>query len=235
MNTIARKKIIDKISKTSREQKVSINGINLLLNKHTLVPHPDTLELCEIAKGILQKNSWLKTIADIGTGSGIIAIKLGIMFPKKRLFASDINEKALKMAVKNAKLNGIKNIRFLLNTDGVWLSELREKNIDFIISNPPFVSQEEYSSREFINSYPEVKLEPMQAIVASGVDGLDPYLEVLKNSVNNRTKLYLFQCNSLNIHKLKKMIIGEFKNYKVKIKKNQAGLDKFMFIKNPEV
>ena len=235
ITTISRKKIIYKIRNKTKSQEFCISGIKLLLNKHTLVPHPDTIKLIEISKNILRENSWIKSIADVGTGSGVIAIKLGKIFPQKKFLASDISQEVLKIATENARLNKVKNIRFLLNVTGAWLSEYQRRKIDFIISNPPFVSKKEYFSKKFLFLYPETKLEPKQAVMVPGANGLSPYLQILRNSVKNKTRFYLFQCNSLNIHKLTELINKEFRTYKVEVKKNSSGLDKFLLVENPKI
>lgn len=235
MGTISREAIIEKVCKTSEEQRFVLHGVNLFLNKYTLVPHSDTFELIDIATSLLQTNTWISTIADVGTGSGVISIGLGKACPGKKLFASEISEEALNVAVKNARLNDVDAIQFLLNVDGRWLSEFGDTKIDCIVSNPPFVSKEEYSSQEFLLAYPETQLEPEKAVLAPGIDGLDPYLEILRNSTKNRTRWYLFQCNGRTIGKLKELITNEFKNYKITVKKNRVGLDRFMLIENPKM
>lgn len=216
---------------SKRDQIYKFKDINLLLNKYTLVPHPDTFQLIMNAIKIINKNNWINTIADPGTGSGVIAISLAKKFPNKTFFASDICPHALKIAKKNSKLNSIKNICFLLNKNGIWLNEYKGKQIDFIISNPPFVGEEEYRNKSFFSVYPEVSMEPISAILTPGDKlGLSPYLRIIENSKKNKTKMFLFHCNSDNLSLLTQEIhkLMKCKMYTIKDKNKN---DRFLLIK----
>ena len=194
---LQRNKIIREVNNCTGAKKFNVEGLSLFLNKHTLVPHPDTSRLVQLAVEVLEKNSWVKTIADVGTGSGIIAISLAKKFPARKFYASDVCKEALNIAKKNSVLNKTSNICFLRNTNKVWLSEYKKRKVDFIVSNPPFVGEEEFNSDNFLLTFPEVKLEPVSAIVTQNDKcGLSPYLKIIKYSDEINTKLFLFQCNS---------------------------------------
>lgn len=225
-----RNKIIHEVNDFTEAKKFDFDGIDLFLNKYTLIPHPDTFQLVQLAVEVIEKNSWIKTVADVGTGSGVIAVFLAKKFPTKNFFASDISEETLNMAKKNSVLNKTSNIHFLHNTDQVWLSEYKNRNIDFIISNPPFVGEKEFNNENFLLTYPEIKLEPASAVVTRGDKyGLSPYLEIIKNSDETNTKLYLFQCNPENIRSLVTGIQKIIK-CKINISKDTAGLERFLLI-----
>ena len=225
-----RKEIIEIIHSSDSAQLFAIEDLELLLNKFILVPHPDTLILIERAADIISSNPEITTIADIGTGSGFIAIQLAKSFPKLQFFATDISEEALDIARQNALRNNIKNIEFRVNTDHHWLSELNAQTIDFIVSNPPFVGKAEYDSAEFKNSFPEVALEPIQAIETEDLDGTEPYEQMMKNSLLQNTKHFLFQCNSLHINQLAFMASTIFKNPEVTLHKDTTHKDRFLEI-----
>lgn len=227
---LQRNKIINKINSFTSVKKFNINRLELYLNKHILVPHPDTFKLIQIAVNVLKKNSWIKTIADVGTGSGVIAVSLAKKFPSRTIFASDISKETLRVAKKNLVLNKVKNIHLLQNTDNLWLSEYKNKKIDFIISNAPFVGENEFNHRNFLLNYPEAKLEPKSAILVRGDEhGLSPYLKIIKNSGETNAKLYLFQCNSKNIKFLTEKIQNLVK-CKINVIKDVKGLDRFLLI-----
>src|SRR5699024_1052189 len=78
-------------------------GRDFQVNEHVLIPRPETEEIIEhIVKTTGQQSNESLTIADIGTGSGIIAITLALELPQATVYATDISEEALSVARKNA-------------------------------------------------------------------------------------------------------------------------------------
>lgn len=144
-------------------------GRKFLLNENVLIPRPETEELIE---AVLLKLSAIGTslaglkAADIGTGSGAIAVTLKLESPELKVFASDISVQALETARENAKrLNA--EIEFF---EGDLLHPFIEKGIklDIVISNPPYIPTDEELS-EVVAGY-----EPHSALFG-GKDGLDFY------------------------------------------------------------
>lgn len=138
--------------------------IELRVNRSVLIPRPET----EILVEEVLKHKPGRTI-DIGTGSGNIAITLA-----KHGFsvmATDISKNAIEVAEYNAKLNGVNiemaHCQFMEGIDSKTL-------FDYVVSNPPYVSQEEYISLDS-----SVKMEPYEAIV-SPQDGFWHSLMILK-------------------------------------------------------
>jgi len=114
-------------------------GLNFKVNEHTLIPRPETEEL---VSWVLENTSQSATILDIGTGSGCIAIALAKNLENTTISALDFSEKALKMAKENAQLNDV-SIDFI-QQDILALDALA-KNYDIIVSNPPYVKEDEKS------------------------------------------------------------------------------------------
>ncbi|MFN4083739.1 MAG: peptide chain release factor N(5)-glutamine methyltransferase [Bacteroidia bacterium] len=111
------------------------------VNKHVLIPRPETEELVE--EFIKHEKEKLNlTILDIGTGSGCIAISIKKMLPSSKVYAIDISEYALETAKENAKQNNA-SINFIqadiLNIDKLPVNE----KVDIIISNPPYITENE--------------------------------------------------------------------------------------------
>lgn len=114
-----------------------------LVNKHTLIPRPDTERLIEAVLSHY-KNSLSKpmNILDLGTGSGCIAITLAEEFKNSSVKAVDKSPEALKVAAQNAKRIGVSNIAFF---EGSWYelfmtAKVDENNkFDIIVSNPPYI------------------------------------------------------------------------------------------------
>ncbi len=116
----------------------SFYGLNLNINKHVLIPRPETEELVQL---ILHENPLATSILDIGTGSGCIALAIKKNLPQAKVEAWDVSEKALAIAKTNATKNNL-IVDFkcvdILNVDVA----LREK-FDVIVSNPPYITKAE--------------------------------------------------------------------------------------------
>ncbi len=147
-NTLLSPEMFDKIVKTVEALKTQeplqyilgvteFYGLKLKVNKHTLIPRPETEEL---VNWILKDD--FNSALDIGTGSGCIPIAL-VKHTKALISAIDVSEGALSVAKENAKEHGVK-INFLHQD---ILKTERLENVDVIISNPPYVLE---SEKEFM-------------------------------------------------------------------------------------
>lgn len=116
---------------------VEVYGLNFTVNKHVLIPRPETEEMVDL----ICKNEHPTTILDIGTGSGIIPICLKHHFPKARVEAIDISKEALEIAQKNARLNQVEVEFFQKDI----LCEALSKEYDLVVSNPPYVLESDKS------------------------------------------------------------------------------------------
>ncbi|MCK4223960.1 MAG: peptide chain release factor N(5)-glutamine methyltransferase [candidate division Zixibacteria bacterium] len=120
-------------------------GLEFKLNESVLIPRPETEILVEIIIEHIKDFPQPKII-DLGTGSGAIAISLAKNLKSCFVFATDISSDALKVAKENAKSQEVENqIEFLC---GDLIGPLRNKNIEgkisCVVSNPPYVSQDEF-------------------------------------------------------------------------------------------
>ncbi len=131
-----------------------------------LIPRPETEILVEKAINCIRERSY-RSMVDIGTGSGIIAISIAHEIDEIDIVATDISPEALLIARKNAKKhNVLHKIRFVA-TD-LFQAVRKIEFFDIIVSNPPYVALEDYNNLE-----PEIKLyEPPTALIG-GKDGLD--------------------------------------------------------------
>lgn len=156
-------------------------GLDFEINKHTLIPRPETEILVEDALNHIANSERSNClVADVGTGSGCIIISIvAELFPKPSFdfLAMDISKKALSIAEKNAKKHGVeKNIRFirsnLLNFLLKEKSNIAIKKYDniAILANLPYLSEKIYSkTKKSVKDF-----EPKSALF-SGKDGLDHY------------------------------------------------------------
>ncbi|MGJ8529973.1 peptide chain release factor N(5)-glutamine methyltransferase [Maritalea sp.] len=113
-------------------------GHNFALNQDTLVPRPDTELIVDVA---LERFEADGHFLDLGTGSGAIAISILLEFPEATGVATDLSASALECARQNAKRHGVEDrLAFL---QGSWFEPVAAQSFDLIISNPPYISQDE--------------------------------------------------------------------------------------------
>lgn len=152
--------------------------MNFTVNPGVLIPRPETELVVEVVLGLPPVENG--TVADIGTGCGNIAVSLAGEFPQARIVATDISKKALETARGNAESYKLDRIEFHLGDLFNPLKKLGlENTCDFIVSNPPYVSQAEWE-----NLSVEVKEhEPKKALVA-GETGLECITALIKGAVS---------------------------------------------------
>lgn len=132
-------------------------GRKFKVTPDVLVPRPETEMMIDLTKKLSPK-----TILDVGTGSGCIAVTLALEMPESRVTAIDISELALDVAMENADELGAR-VRFVQSD---LLENFKEDLPDLVIANLPYVSPEwEWSSRE-------LEFEPSLALYAED-DGLE--------------------------------------------------------------
>lgn len=153
-------------------------SLQLKVTEATLIPRPDTELLVELAlKQDLSKatNDMLKlSVADLGTGTGAIALALAKEHPNWKVTAIDKSPEALAVARENAISNNISNVDF---TEGSWCSPLEDASMDMIVSNPPYIRSDDPHLNEG-----DVRYEPMTALI-SGTDGLDDIRTIARESL----------------------------------------------------
>lgn len=112
-------------------------GLRFIVNRHTLIPRPETEELVEWILETADITAPLQII-DIGTGTGCIPITLAKHLPNARLFAIDISKEALRIAKQNAILN---NVKLHFTEKNILKTTTLPQKFDIIISNPPYVRE----------------------------------------------------------------------------------------------
>ena len=145
---------------------VDFYGRDFFITKDVLIPRPETEQLIDAvlnlagkpylpgvkpSKRVLSENP---TILDIGTGSGCIAVTLSLELPEAKIFASDISEKALKIAKKNAAFYGTP-ISFIIS----HLLEKVKFTPDLIVANLPYVDKNwDWVDRKALSIEPDIAL-----------------------------------------------------------------------------
>lgn len=147
-------------------------SLELAVTADTLIPRPETELLVEAAlERIPPDAAW--QIADLGTGSGAIALAIASERPHCRITAVERSEGALAVARQNAECLAIPNVRFL---PGSWFEPLAGQRFELILSNPPYIPRLDPHLSEG-----DVRFEPITAL-AAGEDGLDDIRHLVANA-----------------------------------------------------
>lgn len=158
---------------------VEFMSLDFVVDKHTLIPRQETEILVEtVLNKIKSKAPSDKTITivDIGTGCGNIAISLAANLQNAQVYASDISRETLAVAGTNVRRHRVTDRVHLLhgNLFEPFDGHLNKGNVDFIVSNPPYVSEADLNKLE-----PEIRdHEPLKALVG-GKDGLCFYKRII--------------------------------------------------------
>jgi release factor glutamine methyltransferase len=145
--------------------------LELSVSPAVLVPRPETELLVE--RALLLHRGGQARVADLGTGSGAIALALARARPGWQIVASDISAPALAVARANAAALGLARVEM---AEGDWLSCLRERTFNLIVSNPPYVAAADAALRQ-----PELMCEPRLAFVADE-DGLAALHRIIQDA-----------------------------------------------------
>ncbi|MDA8423658.1 MAG: peptide chain release factor N(5)-glutamine methyltransferase [Nitrospiraceae bacterium] len=151
-------------------------GLDFMVTQDVLIPRPETELIIETALTLVPNKDVRLTILDLCTGSGCIAVSLAKELASARIFASDKSEKALDVARENARRHGVADhVRFL---EGDLFGSLEELDlrgrVDIMVSNPPYVPSEEFSTLQ-----PEVRdHEPGMALLA-GQNGTEVHRRII--------------------------------------------------------
>lgn len=158
-------------------------GERFVVSEDTLIPRPETEELVELC--LTENDLTKKSVVDIGTGTGVIAVSLKKNRPNWDVSAVDLSSSALEIAKENA-LQLDTSIDFYL---GDALEPVMDETFDIIISNPPYIGEEEWPEMD-----ESVRIhEPKMALFADN-KGLAIYEKIAKEAtkvLNEKGKIYL--------------------------------------------
>ncbi len=159
-------------------------SLPLKVTRDVLVPRPDTELLVATALKFGDRDSRL-SVADLGTGSGAIALALASERPGWNILATDASEPALAVARDNAARLGLAGIEFCLS---VWFAALAGRRFDVIVSNPPYIAADDAAL-----AAPELRFEPRMALVAgpTGLEALALLAASAPDHLNPRGRLAL--------------------------------------------
>lgn len=192
---------------------VEFMGLTLSVTPDALIPRYDTEILCEEA---LRRIAGDLRVLDLCTGTGAIALTIKKHAPQCRVFASDISDKALQLAEKNAQKNAL-TVNFRL---GDLLAPFENESFDMIVSNPPYISAADMQELS-----PEVLLEPHLAL-HGGTDGLDFYRRIVADAPRHLVPggWLLFEIGCDQAQDVSALMEKDFE--KIQVIKDLSGLDR---------
>lgn len=147
-------------------------NLELHVTPDVLIPRPETELLVEQALQRIPHSTGCR-VADLGTGSGAVALAISQARPNARVLATDASTAALDVARANAACLGIRNVDF---RQGDWCAALEGERFDLIASNPPYVAAGDPHLDEG-----DLRFEPRAALVA-GADGLDAIRVIVRDA-----------------------------------------------------
>ncbi|MGE5351791.1 MAG: peptide chain release factor N(5)-glutamine methyltransferase [Acidobacteriota bacterium] len=207
---------------------VEFYGMPFKVNPSVLIPRQETEILIEVIINNLDKNKPMNFL-DVGTGTGIIPITLAPHFPASSFVSIDINENALTLAEENAELNHVEGRVEFVKGDILDNNLTFGKNFDVIVSNPPYVSIEEYKTLQ-----PEItKYEPKEAVTDNS-DGYTFYKTISSRAIgmlNDGGKLFFEVGQGQS-----ETVAGHMKNCgftNVSVKKDYLNIERVVYGEKP--
>lgn len=156
--------------------------LDLKVNKHTLIPRPETEILVEI---VLEKtkSNFSGCVLDLGTGTGAIALSIAIERPNANISAIDFSSECIKIAEHNRQKYSIQNVSIFQSH---WFENIENEKFDIIVSNPPYIQEDD-------KHLPALKYEPISALTAkkNGLADLFHIIDQAKNYLTNEGLLML--------------------------------------------
>ncbi len=193
-------------------------GLEFYVYEGVLVPRPETEILVEETLKKIPSDKHTHGL-EIGIGTGIISISLLKNRPALIMTGVDISDRAIKNATKNALKHGVID-RFIIKKSDLFENISENQKFDFIISNPPYISEEEYRhlSRE-------VKKEPKEALIA-GKEGTEFYEKIIKEGREylKEKGFFAFEIGYRQCSKVKSLL--EKEGFKTYCRKDLQGLDR---------
>jgi release factor glutamine methyltransferase len=157
----------------------SFCGLEIAVNRHVLIPRPETELLAEAGWTFLSAlGPGPPTALDFGTGSGCIAIALATRCPAARVHATDVSREAIEVAGQNAGSHRVDDRIQLVHGDGFGALP-PEIRFDLIVSNPPYVPSAEIETLE-----PEVREHDPRCALDGGPDGLDYFRRLAREAAS---------------------------------------------------
>ena len=201
-------------------------GITLLVNPNVLIPRPETEFLVEhtLFMALMGMESADLVIADIGTGTGAIAINLGIHLPSARVYAIDNFDPVLDVTSYNVRSHNVTDRVTLLK--GNLLEPLPEP-VDVIVANLPYIPSDRIPTLQ-----PEIQWEPQTAL-DGGNSGLDLINQLLNQAAEGKLKphgVIILEIDPEQFEPVKQLASQLFPESDITVEKDLAQMDRMLII-----
>ena len=199
-------------------------GLHLDITPDVLIPRPETELLVEKAITWLKKNPNRRNIADVGTGSGAIAISLAVNIPDANILATDISSKALQIAIQNAKKHGVLGTINFMECD--LLPE--RSSIDLLCANLPYIPTDTLHKLSVFGREPTLALD-------GGSDGFKLIRRLMKKAPIHlrHNSLMLFEIEETLGKEAIALAHDNYPNATIGIHQDLAGRDRILEIQLP--
>ena len=203
-------------------------GINVVVTPDVLIPRPETEGMVEhtLFMALMGMETRELTIADVGTGSGAIAVNLAIHLPAARIYAVDISEPALDVAADNIRGHYVHDRVRLGHGD---LLEPLPEPVDLIVANLPYIPTDRIPVLQ-----PEVHQEPQLAL-DGGPDGLDLVRRLLSQAPDklNSPGIILLELDPEQFPAAEAIALQQFPDAEITAEQDLARRDRIMVINRP--
>ncbi len=207
-------------------------GREFYVDRRVLVPRPETETLVEVALDVIDKNRQVLgpgvKIADVGTGSGAIAITLALAAPDALVYAIDLSPEALEVAAINCVKHGVSERIARLHGD--LLQPMPEK-VNIIVANLPYLTEDELAQAEMDWSTAPLVSEPGIALYG-GTDGLEVIRRLLSMASYHLTPRgsLLLEIGSTQAEQVLSLAQRYFGDARHSIYQDLAGLDRILVV-----
>lgn len=196
-------------------------GHDFYVDRRVLIPRPETERLVEWAVQQLNELPGPRTIVDVGTGSGAIAVSLACALerPDIRILASDVSEDALEVARRNGERLAPGRVEFI---QGSLLSWCREP-LDLVLANLPYLRPDQ--------AHAGIAWEPTMALY-TGSDGLELYEELLpqaRDTLRDGGSI-AFEIDPAQADRASALTALVFPGARLRVEPDLAGLERYVFI-----
>jgi release factor glutamine methyltransferase len=198
-------------------------ALDLKVDRRVLIPRPETETLVEVALTVARQKG-LPVLAEVGVGSGAVAIALAVNLPGTQIYAIDNSPEALAVADENCRRHQVVDKVHLLRGD---LLEPLPEPVGLIVANLPYVSQEELKGLA-----PDItQYEPLSAL-DGGADGLDHIRRLLTQAKSHLAPpgIICLEIGATQASAVNEAVREEFPDATVALVRDLAGLDRVVVI-----
>jgi release factor glutamine methyltransferase len=198
-------------------------GLDLEVTPDVLIPRPETELLVEKSIAWLQESPARRTVADIGTGSGAIAVSIAVNVPDVHVLATDISSEALQVARRNARKLGVDQRLEFFQCD--LLPPQSDQHLDLLCANLPYIPT------PTLHGLPIYGREPTRAL-DGGVDGLDLFRRLMKLAPEwlASNALMLMEIEATRGLQVMSLAKDMFPKAEIRLHKDLTGLDRLLEI-----